>query len=151
MKYWIGVASKEHVLHGVEGGFCQLCHGKAQPLKRMKTGDWIIYYSSKEVFQEKTLCQKFTAIGQVIGEDVYEFEMFAGFTPYRRDIRFLQSNDVDIRPLIASLDFIQNKQRWGFPFRYGHFEISESDFTLIAKEMLGFVPNKETLSLIKQR
>ena len=42
MRYWIGVASKDHVSRGVDGGFCQLCHGKAQPLKRMASGDWII-------------------------------------------------------------------------------------------------------------
>lgn len=32
-KYWIGTVSQEHVLRGVAGGFCQVCHGKrtAQP------------------------------------------------------------------------------------------------------------------------
>ena len=35
-KFWIGVVSKEHVLRGVEGGFCQVCHGKKRPLNRMK-------------------------------------------------------------------------------------------------------------------
>ena len=30
--YWIGVASKDHVDHGVAGGFAQLNHGKAGPL-----------------------------------------------------------------------------------------------------------------------
>ncbi|MHA4915566.1 EVE domain-containing protein, partial [Enterococcus faecium] len=48
MNYWIGVASRDHIARGVAGGFCQLCHGKAQALKRMKKGDWIIYYSPKE-------------------------------------------------------------------------------------------------------
>ena len=57
MRYWIGVASKEHVKKGVAEGFCELCHGKAQPLKRMNVGDWIIYYSPKEIFQKKTPCQ----------------------------------------------------------------------------------------------
>jgi hypothetical protein len=28
--YWIGVALKDHVLKGVAGGFCQLCHGKSK-------------------------------------------------------------------------------------------------------------------------
>ncbi|WP_313897332.1 EVE domain-containing protein [Bacillus cereus group sp. BfR-BA-01380] len=47
INYWIGVASRDHVLKGVEGGIAQLCHGDSSPLKRMKSGDWIIYYSSK--------------------------------------------------------------------------------------------------------
>ena len=31
IKYWIIVASKDHVQMGVAGGFAQACHGKAQP------------------------------------------------------------------------------------------------------------------------
>jgi hypothetical protein len=37
-RYWIGVASKEHVQRGVLGGFAQVCHGKAGPLNRMEEG-----------------------------------------------------------------------------------------------------------------
>lgn len=44
-RYWIGVASREHVHRGVKGGFAQVCHGKPGPLERMAEGDWIIYYS----------------------------------------------------------------------------------------------------------
>ena len=137
MNYWIGVASKDHIQNGVAGGFCQLCHGKEQPLKRMKEGDWIIYYSPKEVFQEKTPCQKFTAIGKVSGSEVYQFEMFPGFIPFRRDIDFLDCEEVDIRPLIEDLAFIKNKKSWGYAFRYGHLKIDASDFQLIAQKMLG--------------
>ena len=46
-RFWIGVVSKEHVLRGVEGGFCQVCHGKKVPLNRMKKGDYLLYYSPK--------------------------------------------------------------------------------------------------------
>ena len=141
MRYWIGVASHEHVKKGSKEGFCQLCHGKAQPLKRMSIGDWIIYYSPKEIFQETIPCQKFTAIGKVIGEEVYSFEMAPGFVPYRRDIDFVTTaKEVSIRPLIETLGFIKNKRSWGYSFRYGHLEIIRNDFEIIAKEMLGFVP-----------
>jgi len=54
MKFWIGVASKDHVLRGIDGGFCQLCHGSAQPLKRMSVGDWLIYYSSKATLARRS-------------------------------------------------------------------------------------------------
>ena len=43
-RFWIGVASREHVHLGIAGGFSQLCHGKAYPLKRMTVGDWLIYW-----------------------------------------------------------------------------------------------------------
>lgn len=136
MRYWIGVASKEHVARGVAGGFCQLCHGKAQPLRRMQAGDWIIYYSPKVTFGGDDPCQQFTAIGRVVGEEVYSFEMAPGFVPFRRDINFVSAQSVDIRPLIQSLDFIQNKSRWGYVFRFGHIEISAADFDVIAQQML---------------
>ena len=141
--YWIGVASKDHVQLGVSEGFCQLCHGKAQPLRRMSLGDWIIYYSPKERFEEPVPYQQFTAIGEVVGSEVYQFEMFPGFVPYRRDIRFLDADDVPIRPLIEQLSFIKDKTRWGSAFRFGYLKIPKADFELIASQMLGAVPNSD--------
>lgn len=85
-RYWLGVASKDHVQIGVEGGFCQLCHGKKAPLTRMQRGDYILYYSPKQAFQSAEPCQAITACGVVTGDDVYQHEMFSGFIPYRRDI-----------------------------------------------------------------
>jgi hypothetical protein len=134
-RYWIGVASRQHVLIGEAGGFAQLCHGKAQPLKRMAKGDWIVYYSPREVMGEKQLCQCFTAIGEVVGEEVYSFEMAPGFVPFRRDIDFRSSLDTPIRPLLDKLSFIKDKGRWGYAFRYGHLHIPRSDFLLIARAM----------------
>ncbi len=142
MRYWIGVASKDHVARGVEGGYCQLCHGKAQPLKRMSPRDWVIYYSPKEKLEEKSPYQKFTAIGEVIDSEVYSFEMSPGFVPHRRNIRFLKAKEVEIHPLIDRLSFIKDKKRWGYGFRFGLLEISKEDFELIAKEMLGTIPNE---------
>ncbi len=136
MHYWIGVASREHVQMGVAGGFSQLCHGKAGPLRRMAVGDGLIYYSAQEKFGEPMLCQQFTAIGKVAGGEVYPFEMFPGFAPYRRNIRFLDANNVPIRPLIERLEFIKDKTHWGYAFRYGHLEIPRADFELIAAQML---------------
>lgn len=142
-RYWVGVASREHVRLGVAGGFSQLCHGKAQPLKRMAVGDWLIYYSPKERFTETTPCQKFTAIGKVVGDSVYPFQMSNDFIPYRRDIHFLESVDAPIRPLLAQLSFIKDKSRWGYAFRFGHLEISKIDFAIISTRMLGHNPTDD--------
>jgi predicted RNA-binding protein len=146
-RYWIGIASKEHVKTGVAGGFSQLCHGKAQPLKRMAVGDGLIYYSSKEKFGDDALCQQFTAIGEVVGSEVYAFEMFPGFVPYRRDISFFEAKDIPIRPLIERLSFIKDKTRWGYAFRFGHLEIPRADYELIAAEMLTEKTAANTLSV----
>jgi hypothetical protein len=134
-KYWIAVASKEHVKKGVAGGFAQVCHGKGGPLNKMVPGDWILYYSPVEIFGEKIPCRKFTDIGKIRENDPYEFRMSDDFNPWRRDVHFFPAKDVSIEPLIGNLTFIKNKQQWGFPFRRGCFEIPKSDFTLIADAM----------------
>ncbi len=136
-KYWIITASKEHVKNGVKGGFAQACHGKATPLKKMKSGDYVIYYSSKEFFDKKDKCQEFTAIGKVKNDEVYPYQMTEDFCPHRKDIDFYDSRDVSILPLIDDLEFIQNKQKWGYPFRWGTLQINQHDFDLISKLMLG--------------
>jgi len=136
-RYWIGVASRDHVQRGAAGGFCQLCHGKAQPLKRMKAGDWIAYYSGKERMDDDIPCRRFTAIGQVVGPQPYLVDMGGGFVPHRLDVRFEPAREVEILPLLEQLSFIPDKKRWGYPFRYGHLEVPQADFEVIARAMLG--------------
>ena len=72
MRYWVGVASRDHVLLGVAGGFCQVCHGKQAPLARMKQGDWILYYSPKTGMNSGEKVQAFTAVGQIVDDRVYQ-------------------------------------------------------------------------------
>src|SRR5437899_696609 len=115
-RYWIGVASKEHVQRGVTEGFIQVCHGKKGPLNQMKEGDWIVYYSPNIKFGEKVSCQSFTAIGKIKTGDPYQFMMSEDFIPWRRDVSFVKSKDVSIKILIEHLSFIKDKQKWGFPF-----------------------------------
>lgn len=134
-RFWIAVASREHVMHGVAGGFAQVCHGKPGPLKRMAEDDWIIYYSPTEIFGEKNPCRRFIAIGQINAEEPYMFAMSKDFVPWRRNVSFSTSHEVAIEPLLDRLSFIHDKQRWGFPFRRGCFEIPKTDFYLIAKAM----------------
>jgi hypothetical protein len=134
-RYWIGVASKDHVLKGIAGGFCQLCHGKSNPLKRLAVADWIVYYSPRTAMQDGEQVQAFTAIGEILGEGPHRFDMGNGFVPYRRDVRFIAAEDAPIQPLIEDLSFIQNKKFWGYPFRFGLLEIPEGDFQQIAAAM----------------
>ena len=134
-QYWIGVASKEHVQKGVMGGFAQVCHGKHGPLSRMEEGDWIIYYSPTLKFGDKEPCQSFTAIGKINPGSPYTFPMSQDFTAWRRDVSFLKSQETPIQPLLEQLSFIKDKQKWGFPFRRGCFEVSRDDFQVIAHAM----------------
>ena len=135
-KYWIIVASKDHVKNGIAQGIAQACHGKASPLRRMHKGDFIIYYSGKQTMGQTQQCQQFTAIGKVMDEQTYQFQVSEDFCPSRRNIEFLPSKDISILPLIGELDFIRNKKSWGYPFRFGFFEIKRHDFELISSQML---------------
>ncbi len=134
-RYWIGVASKDHVLKGVQGGFCQLCHGKNSLLKRLSSGDWIIYYSPRMTMNSGNTLQSFTAIAQILDGEPYLFNMGNGFVPYRRNVRFVASEEIPIRPLLNDLSFIKNKKSWGYVFRFGLLEIPKSDFQRIAEAM----------------
>lgn len=135
-RYWIGVASRDHVMNAVQSGFAQLCHGKQAPLKKMNTGDWIIYYSPKVDYKESIPHQKFTAIGKVIDDNVYQVDMRSNFLPYRRNIDFIPCEEILIHPLISKLSFIKSVKYWGYSFRFGHLEICEKDFKIIAESMV---------------
>jgi hypothetical protein len=139
-KYWVGVASKDHVENGVKLGICQFCHGKSAPAKRLRKGDFVIYYSSKHTMERSELYQKFTAIGVVKDDVPYQVEMAAGFKPFRRTIDYLNVSHLDIKPLIPILPFIKNKRTWGYVFRYGFLEIDQESFDIIATRMLGLKP-----------
>lgn len=139
-KYWIGVASKDHVENGVTLGICQFCHGKAGPVKKLTKGDFIIYYSPKYTLEKAELYQKFTAIGIVQDDIAYQVEMENAFKPFRRNVKYFKVQHLDIKPLIPILPFIKNKNSWGFVFRYGFLEIDRESFEIIANGMLGFNP-----------
>jgi hypothetical protein len=136
MRYWVVVVSKDHISRGVAGGFMQANHGKEGPLKRMTVDDWVICYSPKMSYGGNELCQAFTAIGQAADDKIYQHKMTDDFIPYRRNISYYQCMEAPIAPLIEKLDFIKNKTSWGYPFRFGFFEIGENDFELIKSKML---------------
>jgi hypothetical protein len=133
---WIGVVSASHVKRGTQGGFAQLCHGKAAPLRRMRPGDWLVYYSPRTDMANGEPLQAFTAIGQVEDDVVYEYRMSDSFVPYRRNIRYARCREAKIAPLLKQLSFTRDNRNWGYSFRFGHFEISREDFLLIAAAML---------------
>jgi len=111
-KYWIVVVSKDHIARGVEGGFMQANHGKSLSLKKLSTGDWVIFYSPKQ------------------------YKMSKDFVPYRRNVTYYQCKETPLVHLINDLDFIENKKAWGYKFRFGFFEIGEDDFEQIRFEMM---------------
>jgi hypothetical protein len=133
--HWIAVASAEHVRRGLEGGFMQVCHGKAGPLRRVGTGDGVVYYSPTSTFGGKDRLQAFTAIGSVLETEAYQADMGGGFRPFRRDVAWLVARDAPIKPLLGRLRLTSGLSNWGYQFRFGLFEIGASDFEIIAEAM----------------
>ena len=113
----------------------QVCHGKEGPLKRLRHGDGVAYYSPTETFGARDTCQAFSAIGTVQGSPPYPFDMGGGFVPFRRYVDWAVASSAPIRPLLEHLDFTRGKPNWGQPFRFGLFRIGAKDFAVIAQAM----------------
>jgi len=137
---WIAVASAEHVRRGREAGFMQVCHGKAAPLRRVRPGDRVAYYSPTVEFRGKDKLQAFTAIGIVKVGEPYQFDMGDGFCPFRRDVAWLQAYETPILPLLDALEFLAGVRNWGYPLRFGLFSISDHDLQMIAAAMGAQLP-----------
>jgi hypothetical protein len=133
MTTWLGVVSRAHVRTGVAGGFAQLCHGKAQPLRRMRRGDWLVYYSPT-IEMGGAVLRAFTAIGQVEGPEVYRYDMGGGFVPYRRAVRYSDAEEVAIDMIKQRLGFCA-RPNWGMALRRGHLPLEAADFATIAAAM----------------
>lgn len=133
-KYWIIVASKDHVMRGVSLGIAQAGHGKRSVLARMHKGDMVIYYSPKMQLESKEILHAFTAIGEIADDELFQVEEAADFKPFRRKVRYTKTGEVRIGQLIQDLKFIGNKKSWGYAFRFGLLEIPKEDFDLISEK-----------------
>jgi EVE domain len=133
--FWVGVVSREHVQHGVAGGFIQLNHGKRAPLQRLQAGNGVAMYSPRTAYPDGEPLQCFTAIGVVASGALYQLEMSEDFKPYRLDVAFLGAREAAIKPLIERLSFIANKTHWGAAFRFGYLKVPAADFLVIAAAM----------------
>lgn len=135
MTAWIAVASAEHVRRGRAGGFMQVCHGKAAPLRRIRPGGRVVYYSPTDKFGAADGLKSFTAIGTVLPGEPYQFDMGGGFIPFRRDVSWWPAEEAPIQPLLHQLELTAGVRNWGYPFRFGLLPVSLGDFDRIAEAM----------------
>jgi hypothetical protein len=134
-RFWVAVASADHARRGKELGIMQVSHGKAGPLRRLRAGDGVAYYSPTVTLGGKDRLQAFTLIGTVKDDRVYQVDMGEGFHPFRRDVTYAEANEASILPLLDQLELTRGKRNWGYPFRFGLVEISKRDFETIAAAM----------------
>jgi hypothetical protein len=114
-KYWIAVASADHVRRGRSEGFMQVSHGKAAPLKRIKPGDRVVYYSPALTLGGKDKLQSFTAIGTVKTGEPYLFDVEGRFQLYRRDVAWAKAGvhrrQAELGLPIAFRTFLDQRRR----------------------------------------
>jgi hypothetical protein len=141
-RYWVGVASEEHVNAGVRGGFAQLGHGKHAPIRKLSAGDWIVYYSPRSKMKGGEPVQAFKSIGRVKAGAVYQASQGEGFRPFRRDVAYRRTaQPAAIAELRDKLSFTRDRgSHWGVALRRGLFEIPLRDFIAIAKSMKVSLP-----------
>ncbi|MBC7620275.1 MAG: EVE domain-containing protein [Candidatus Saccharibacteria bacterium] len=135
---WIAVASAEHARWGCEvpeRGFMQVCHGKCGPLQRVSPGDRVACYAPALTMGGKDKLQSFVSIGIVQPGVPYPFDMGGGFIPFRRDVVYVSAHEAPIAPLLEHFEFVEDRMRWGYKFRFGLFDVSDYDFKLIANAM----------------
>ena len=135
MRYWINTISRSHVVRGMQEGFTQANHGRIMNLRLLSKGDLIVFYSPRTEFRDGEQLQQFTALARVDDDVPYQVEMKPDFHPWRRQVAYLPCEPASIKPLVEQLSFITDKQKWGFPFRRGLFEIPTEDFQLITQAM----------------
>jgi hypothetical protein len=134
-RFWIGVASNDHVETAVREGFVQLNHGKAGPLERLAPGDGFAFYSPRDTHPSGRALQAFTAIGRVADGAMYEVNGAPLERAFRRQVEYFEATAAPIKPLIDKLTFIRSKKHWGAAFRFGLVRIPEEDFATIASAM----------------
>lgn len=134
-KNWIAVASATHARRGLGGGYMQVCHGKLAPIRRVRPGDRLAYYAPTVTMGGKDTCQRFVSIGIVGPGEPYAFDTGEGFVPNRRNVDYVPSQEASILPLLDAFEFVENRLRWGYKFRFGLFDISDHDMRLIAQAM----------------
>ncbi len=136
-RYWLGVASRDHVNMAQDGGFCQFCHSKVSPVRRLAEGDGVVYYSAREAMGSGAAIRSFTAIGRIRPGEIYQATQSACFQAWRRDVDYWPAEDAPIAPLLGALSFSADNANWGWRMRQEFFEISRADVELIAQAMKG--------------
>ena len=132
-RYWVGVASRDHVRRAVDGGFCQANHGREAPMKLLSKGDGILYYSPREAMENGAPVKAFTAIGRIADDAPYQVAQSERFKPFRRKVDYLDAKDVQIAPLLDTLSFSRGGKNWGLALRRGFFPIEQADYEAVAE------------------
>ena len=141
-RFYLGVASLNHITTAVELGVCQFGHGNRSSVAELGPGDWLVYYATREFMDSGDKVQAFTAIGEVSNGEI-ESVSKDGRAFYCRPVEYrIGAREVSVREVLDDLTFVSDKRNWGISFRGSKREIPGDDFRVIAKAM-GIAPPDE--------
>lgn len=137
--YYLIIATRDHVRSAISSSIVQANHGVRPPLMRMHPGDGVVFYSPRYEIKGKDACQRFTAIAKVDKGDVYQEQVTEKFKPWRRRASFEgKAREVDVKDVLRKLDCLgRGEGSWGVRLRRGFMKISEADWKVLWKAMMG--------------
>lgn len=135
IRFWLAVASRDHVTSAVHQGIAQVNHGSRSGLDAMGESDGLVYYSPKTEYPDGEPLKHFTAIGRIASNELYQ-ALSLDRRPWRRKVDWdLGAEPAPIRPLLGALDFTRNAPNWGYQLRGGLIELSRHDFEIVRDAM----------------
>ncbi|XXQ35594.1 EVE domain-containing protein [Plasmodiophora brassicae] len=137
-RYFIGFLTKGDVDRCVRGGYTVF--PQRETYTRVRRGDWVVYYSARDVFHYKAQwVRRFTAVGVVTGDMPYPVKDAHDNKEWRSRARFYPDcGRVDARDVVGRLSFIPDANLWQHslvPKRYGVREVVYEDFLVLAHAM----------------
>ena len=125
MRYWIGVASKSMSAVALLAGSVSFATARLSlsNVCPWVTGSFITF--AQGAVRGSNPLPKFTAIGEVVGSEVYLFEMFPGFI-LTDEIFHFKASDAPIRPCLSNFPSLRTKG--ATLFGSGILEIPKSRF-----------------------
>jgi len=135
MGAWLGVVSAEHVRRGVQLGIAQIGHGKRSGLERLRPGDTLVYYSPVERLGDGTPLRRFTALGTVADDEIWQADE-GDFRPFRRRVRYEQARPVPLEEVKDRL-LLTAARNWGYQLRRGLLPLDEQDLAVLRTAFLG--------------
>ena len=133
-RYWVSISTEDNVKKCTAGGYLQGDQKTEPLLNDLSKGDFLLFYSPRTRYRDGKPLQHFTAMGTIEDDKAYPTAQ-GETTLWRRKVDFLSCGSSPIEPLVPSLNFIPDKEKWGLPFKKGLFPIDQADFEKIAQAM----------------
>lgn len=135
MSSWLGVVSAAHVHRAQRLGIAQIGHGKRAGLARMRAGDTLIYYSPVEEFGDRVPLRRFTALGVIADEEIWQADE-GDFKPFRRRATYADTRPLPLADVHTALH-LTARPNWGHQLRRGLVPLDDHDAAVIRDGMAG--------------